>query len=217
MKYRSSIIGAALALAAVAALCLSVLAADQDALETDRAAIAQELFGHVRVGGQYEGHLSHDPGTGEWTIAFRDRLGLSPMEYIGYAFQGDAQDRFLEFTGTLTVGVVEDGVVVSGGGLRLTVPWAALPEPDPLAELRWVMNGNPPQQAQLIETKGPGPDFNDENCPGGWCWCTGPQGPAQACCDEGREPFCTCDADKSMGGCRRPSIVDIPKVKLEFE
>jgi hypothetical protein len=162
-------------------------------------------FGHRRIGESHNGLLRYDRHASVWTVAFADRFDLAPWDYFGYAFQheGNGLDQTVRYNGVLKLEPTAEGVMIIGGDVRLLVDWAHVPAADPLVELRRFMRGEHQLGAMGPDIRAVPEDLDNENCPGGWCWCTGPQGPGHACCEDGQEPFCECTGQHSLGGCRK--------------
>ncbi len=55
------------------------------------------------------------------------------------------------------------------------------------------------------------------NCPGGSCSCTGPLGPASACCPKGKTPVCVCTKTTSSGKCTIDKVSEVLLVIAEIE
>lgn len=170
--------------------------------------VAVSTFGHVSLPYVGEGHVYYDTQNEAWVVGFPASPDKCRCNWLGYEFRGPAADTFgvnPDFRVEGSVAVYEENGEVyvdatdGKNSILLVMTFGMVPAaPPPLSG---------------------GEDADDEcnvqNCPGGCCSCTGPQGPAKACCPSGFRPSCRCTQSVSSGVCTK--VVVDKEEALEVE
>lgn len=147
---------------------------------------------------QGSGFILVEPSLDEKVVDRAVVVYHTPDGSFGYGFAIPASmfEKEMIFEGVVSLDIIDGKVLiaVSDEDCKFTLLTATFPD---LARVGEVI------QPEWVDDIGDTDSGKGGDCPGGRCTCSGPMGPASACCPAGYRPRCRCTQEGSNGFCER--------------